>query len=48
MAALVEAIPCADILTPAAGHIGMLVGEKAREQLWDPVADWVNNLVAVQ
>ncbi|MGL4313120.1 MAG: alpha/beta fold hydrolase, partial [Sphingomonas sp.] len=26
----------------AAGHVGMIVGGKARDQLWQPLADWIS------
>ena len=42
--ALIEAIAGADTLTPAAGHIGMMVGGRARTRLWAPVADWIHAL----
>lgn len=28
----------------AAGHVGMIVGGKARDQLWHPLADWIAGL----
>lgn len=43
-AALIDAIAGADTLTPTAGHIGMMVGGKARKRLWEPVAAWINAL----
>lgn len=27
-----------------AGHVGMIVGGRAREQLWEPLADWISAL----
>jgi len=44
--ALAAAIIHARVLTPAAGHIGMVIGGKRREQLWDPLADWISSLTA--
>ena len=28
----------------AAGHVGMIVGSRARTQLWDPLANWIDAL----
>lgn len=39
--ALIDAIPGAASLAPQAGHIGMVVGSRARTQLWKPLADWL-------
>ena len=39
--ALAAAIPGAERLTPAAGHIGMVVGRQARAQVWRPLAAWL-------
>ncbi len=39
--ALAEALPEATLLTPPSGHIGMVVGRRAREGLWRPLADWL-------
>jgi len=44
--ALAAAIEHADVLTPAAGHIGMVVGSKRRANLWNPLADWISGLRA--
>ena len=43
-AALVDRISGAEIITPAAGHIGMMVGGQARDRLWEPVANWIHAL----
>lgn len=32
-----------DRLEIAAGHVGMIVGGRATERLWAPLADWINN-----
>ncbi len=40
--ALAEAIPGAESLTPAAGHIGMVVGSRARAAAWKPLSNWLN------
>lgn len=42
--ALTDAIPGADILSPNAGHIGMMMGGKARTELWAPLANWLSDL----
>jgi polyhydroxyalkanoate synthase len=42
--ALAEAIAGAQVMTPPAGHIGMVVGGKRRTHLWEPLADWINGL----
>jgi poly[(R)-3-hydroxyalkanoate] polymerase subunit PhaC len=42
--ALANAIPDARILTPPAGHIGMVVGGQRRTHLWEPLAEWINGL----
>ena len=39
--ALAAAIPGAERLTPAAGHIGMVIGRQARTQVWRPLAAWL-------
>ena len=42
--ALTDAIPGADVFSPKAGHIGMMMGGKARTGLWAPLADWLKKL----
>lgn len=39
--ALIDAIPDAESLSPQAGHIGMMVGGKAKAQLWTPLTTWL-------
>ena len=39
--ALADALPGAERLRPAAGHIGMVVGGSAKPKLWRPLADWM-------
>jgi len=41
-AALVDRIANAQTLTPAAGHIGMMVGGQARARLWKPLTAWLS------
>lgn len=42
--------PILDLLTykslilPNSGHVGMIIGEKAKQQLWKPMVAWVNSL----
>ncbi len=43
-AALAGLIRSARLLHPAAGHIGMVAGGRAREQLWQPLTDWLRAL----
>jgi len=40
-AALAAAIPGAESLTPAAGHIGMVASARAPTQVWRPLARWL-------
>jgi len=39
--ALANDLPRAERLSPAAGHIGMVVGGSAKPKLWRPLADWM-------
>ena len=41
---LAALIPAARVLRPAAGHIGMATGSRARAALWQPLLDWLNCL----
>jgi polyhydroxyalkanoate synthase len=41
--ALYEEIPGAALHVPSCGHIGMIAGETAIEQVWKPILDWVSN-----
>jgi polyhydroxyalkanoate synthase len=41
--ALVSAIPGAELLSPQAGHIGMIIGRSAEKKLWIPLVDWLHN-----
>ena len=38
---LARRIPGARLLQPPAGHIGMVVGSRARAALWQPLRDWL-------
>lgn len=44
-AALAAAIPGADRSTLALGHIGMVVGSRAKTALWRPLAGWLKSVV---
>lgn len=46
--ALARALPQADIVEPAAGHIGMVVGRSAPERLYRPLAAWLGRIAAMQ
>lgn len=38
------AAPIADRRDLALGHVGMIVGSRARTELWEPLADWITML----
>ncbi|WNO53363.1 alpha/beta fold hydrolase [Stakelama saccharophila] len=42
-----SAIGLPDQRRTAAGHVGMVVGGRAREALWQPLADWIRALPAL-
>ncbi len=42
--ALADAMPRAARLSPAAGHIGMMVGRGVEETVWRPLLDWLEAL----
>jgi polyhydroxyalkanoate synthase len=39
--AVVSALPEAERMAPPLGHIGMVVGSRARQELWEPLASWL-------
>ncbi|MEX2295788.1 MAG: alpha/beta fold hydrolase [Dongiaceae bacterium] len=39
--ALAATLPRATPMTPAAGHIGMMVGGRAEREVWQPIAAWL-------
>jgi polyhydroxyalkanoate synthase len=39
--ALAAIVPGAEMLTPAAGHVGMAVGSRAESEVWQPVTRWL-------
>jgi polyhydroxyalkanoate synthase len=43
---LARRLPRCEILTPAAGHIGMMVGGSARARVWDPLDGWLRRIAA--
>jgi len=42
--ALANALPGASVIEPRAGHIGMMVGSRARSALWEPLGAWLAEL----
>jgi pimeloyl-ACP methyl ester carboxylesterase len=40
-APLAAAIPDAEILNPAFGHIGMMASSDAPETVWQPIVQWL-------
>lgn len=36
-------LPEADLIEPRAGHVGMIVGRHAEQDLWDPLANWLRS-----
>ena len=38
---LAEQLPRCDILTPDCGHVSMVVGRRAKVEVWEPVVKWV-------
>jgi len=43
---LAQRLPGCETLTPAAGHIGMMVGGSARAKVWDPLDIWLRRIAA--
>lgn len=39
--ALASMIPQARLLTSTCGHIGMMTGRRAQDEVWKPIADWI-------
>lgn len=44
--ALARRIPDADILETECGHISMMVGSSARDDVWKPMTDWIEENVS--
>lgn len=40
-AAVAQELPCVDLITPALGHIGMIVARDALKSVWTPLAQWL-------
>lgn len=43
---LADALPQATIVNPSTGHVGMIVGHKAKKELWQKLAEWVKHIIA--
>lgn len=43
---LAQRLPYCQTMTPAAGHIGMMVGGSARAKVWDPLDAWLRRIAA--
>jgi polyhydroxyalkanoate synthase len=41
---LAAKLPDATVIRPSAGHVSMVVGERAPEQLWQPLAAWLRRI----
>ena len=39
--ALAKAIPGAQVISPSAGHVGMVIGRRSEKGLWQPLAEWL-------
>ena len=46
--ALTEQLPAATVIRPASGHVGMVVGSRARRELWTPLESWLWRIAALQ
>lgn len=46
--ALAAALPRAEVIRPASGHVGMVVGARADRELWHPLAVWFRRIAAMQ
>ena len=42
VSAAAKALPAARLLRPSGGHVGMVVGRLAEEELWDPLAAFLH------
>lgn len=40
---LVDALPLVDTLTPKTGHVRMVAGRAAKQELWQPLAIWLRS-----
>jgi poly(3-hydroxyalkanoate) synthetase len=41
---LINLIPKNTVVLPESGHVGMIIGEKAKTQLWQPMIKWLKSL----
>ena len=46
--ALADAVPGAEVLDAAAGHIGMVAGESAEQALWRPLLGWLQRVTVAR
>ncbi len=46
--ALAAELPLAEVIRPASGHVGMVVGARAARELWDPLLAWLRRIAATQ
>lgn len=45
--ALAERLPAPEVITPHAGHVGMMVGQQAEAMCWQPVSAWLSSQSSV-
>ncbi|MEI6187489.1 MAG: alpha/beta fold hydrolase [Alphaproteobacteria bacterium] len=41
---LINLLPYKTLILPDSGHVGMIIGERAKKQLWEPMVAWLNLL----
>lgn len=41
---LVQAMKNAEIIRPSSGHVGMIIGSRAKKELWKPLTDWLKSI----
>lgn len=41
--ALINLLPKSNVILPDSGHVGMIIGEKAEKQLWQPMLVWLES-----
>lgn len=46
--ALAKNLTQAEVIRPASGHVGMVAGRKAKDQLWQPLLAWLLRIAAMQ
>jgi poly(3-hydroxyalkanoate) synthetase len=42
--ALCGALNSVEVIRPRSGHIGMVVGQRAARELWEPLGRWLKDL----